>query len=387
MNETNTQCVIWNEVSELIYLRQEGGFWDFKREWHSDDGELLLDIICMANNLCNHDAYIIIGIDEENDYQIRNVSNDEHRRKTQDIVTFLRDKKFAGNIRPTAFVNSYTIDGKTIDVITIKNSHDTPFYIVQDYKGLKAYHIYTRILDTNTPRDKSADPDKVEQLWRKHFYIDESPLKKVLHYLRDFDAWTSFDNDGNSAYYYNLAPEYTMIEIKDEIRDGYEFYFLSQIDPTPRWYSVELKYHQTTIYNLLGIALDGGRCFAIAPRRKSINYCICNNYKFMYAYFVEGSIEQTLNDFYQSKEHNDHFAFNRFMETILVFKSQEEHEAFQDYVLDNILLLKEKIAKEKQKSEAVIHGLPSNMNADYFQEEIYCSHALKKMLIEFREAE
>ena len=61
-----------NEIENLISLKQEGSYWDFKREWYSKDkkADLLHDIICMANNLSNRDAFIIIGIDEENDYLV-----------------------------------------------------------------------------------------------------------------------------------------------------------------------------------------------------------------------------------------------------------------------------------------------------------------------------
>ena len=64
-----------DEVKELISFKQEGSYWDFKREWYSEGklADLLHDIICMANNLENRDAYIIIGIDEENDYCVRDV--------------------------------------------------------------------------------------------------------------------------------------------------------------------------------------------------------------------------------------------------------------------------------------------------------------------------
>jgi hypothetical protein len=57
------------EILELINLGQEGGYWDFKKEWYKPDNkgkqDLLHDIICMANNLENRDAYLIIGVDEE----------------------------------------------------------------------------------------------------------------------------------------------------------------------------------------------------------------------------------------------------------------------------------------------------------------------------------
>lgn len=47
MIEPNEKLKILDEVFYLIDTHQEGGYWDFKREWHSDDGELLYDIICI----------------------------------------------------------------------------------------------------------------------------------------------------------------------------------------------------------------------------------------------------------------------------------------------------------------------------------------------------
>ena len=56
-------------ITNLISLKQEGAYWDFKRIWYdaAHNMGLLHDIICMSNNLVNRDAYIIIGIDEEDD--------------------------------------------------------------------------------------------------------------------------------------------------------------------------------------------------------------------------------------------------------------------------------------------------------------------------------
>ncbi|EEF94553.1 hypothetical protein CATMIT_00829, partial [Catenibacterium mitsuokai DSM 15897] len=62
-------------IVNLRKLKQEGGYWDFKREWYDNDHrqDMLHDIICMANNIENRDAYIIIGIDEKNDFSIVDV--------------------------------------------------------------------------------------------------------------------------------------------------------------------------------------------------------------------------------------------------------------------------------------------------------------------------
>lgn len=94
------------EILNLIELKQEGSYWDFKKQWYEDghEGDLLHDIICMANNLVNREAYIIIGVDEEKDYCAYDVDNDSHRRTTQNLVDFLRDKKFAGDVRPLVTV-------------------------------------------------------------------------------------------------------------------------------------------------------------------------------------------------------------------------------------------------------------------------------------------
>ena len=52
-----------DEIEALIAMHQEGPYWDFKKEWYGDgkDSDMLIDIICMANNLVDRDAYIIIG--------------------------------------------------------------------------------------------------------------------------------------------------------------------------------------------------------------------------------------------------------------------------------------------------------------------------------------
>ena len=155
-------------IRELISLKQEGPYWDFKREWYSQDkkADLLHDIICMANNLENRDAYIIIGVDEERDYSLMNVKLDVNRKNTQKIVDFLRDKKFAGGVRPVVYVQEVELFGTGIDVIVIKNSYETPFYLIENFQGVMANNIYTRIMDSNTPKNKSADIFHIEYLWK-----------------------------------------------------------------------------------------------------------------------------------------------------------------------------------------------------------------------------
>ena len=81
------------EVLDLIESKREGSYWDFKREWYKKEkiDDLLLDIICMSNNLVDRDCYIIIGVDEESDCEIKNVSGDKNRKNTQNLTDFLKD--------------------------------------------------------------------------------------------------------------------------------------------------------------------------------------------------------------------------------------------------------------------------------------------------------
>ena len=159
-----------SEIQSLIQLHQEGPYWDFKKQWYGKekDTDQLIDIICMANNLSNRDAYIIIGIDEETDYTICSVENDPNRRNTQMLTEFLKGKKFAGDLRPVVSVESLDMLNGIIDVIVIYNKLDTPYYLKETYKKqICANHIYVRLQDSNTPRDQSADMNHVEYLWKK----------------------------------------------------------------------------------------------------------------------------------------------------------------------------------------------------------------------------
>ena len=79
-------------IRDLIASEKEGGYWDFKRQWYESNEDLLHDIICMANNLEDRDAYIIIGVDEENNFKINDVVGDLNRKNTQMLIDFLKDK-------------------------------------------------------------------------------------------------------------------------------------------------------------------------------------------------------------------------------------------------------------------------------------------------------
>lgn len=251
-----SQTDLLMEVLELLNLRQEGSYWDFKGEWYSNNQDLLHDIICMANNLVSHDCYIIIGVDEENGFKLLDVSADPNRRTTQNIVDFLRDKRFAGSIRPTVNVTNLTIGKESIDVLIIHNDRNTPYFLTENYQGVYENNIYTRVMDSNTPKNRSADIWHIERLWKKRFGIDAAALDRVMIYLRQPKDWVG--GDESSVRFYKYAPEFTIEDISvSDVRNDYEFYLFGQSDSRPHWYDINIKYHQTVLASLGGAALDG----------------------------------------------------------------------------------------------------------------------------------
>lgn len=230
------------EIVALINRKQEGGYWDFKQQWHENKAELLHDIICLANNLENHDAYLIFGVEDETCEIVGVNKKDANRKNTAMIVDFLRNGKFfVGDIRPMARVETITIKGKELDVLVVENSHNTPFRLEKYYsdsntngqgehntKTVWARSIYTRVQDTNTPISMIADPDKEEKLWRKRFHIDESIYDKLLYYLSKPDDWIKIGLHGENAkdtYNYQYSIEYSIEMIDnyyEELCDNYD---------------------------------------------------------------------------------------------------------------------------------------------------------------------
>lgn len=331
------------EIKNLISSKTEGGYWDFKRSWPKDDISLLHDIICFSNNLENRDCYIIIGIDENKDFSYYPLDNDTHRKNNNELVTFLRDKKFTGGIRPTVILKHLEVNGDILDVIIVKNTLNTPYILDEDFpsnknnKKLRERYVYTRINDTNTPKDKNADLDKVEYLWRKRFGIHLDISEKLNIYLSEIDNWIYDDN--LAKCYYKFDPLF-IIKINDTEEGERRELFWNKLFPDNqnfRWEKFTIYYANVELYQNFVSYLDGGRHLIAAPKFKFV-YRI-NVEEPRKAYFYEqDSIQYKVNNIliknYVDGTESDHLlsVFDKF---VITFSDSNISNDFFNYLSTN----------------------------------------------------
>ncbi|CUR64577.1 helix-turn-helix domain-containing protein [Leuconostoc gasicomitatum] len=333
MNNTNFE----NEILSLISEKIEGPYWDFKRSWHTKDVDLLHDIICMANNLVSHDGYIIIGIDENNDFSPYSCKDDERKKNNNELVTFLRSKPFWGGLRPIVLVKTFYINSDEIDVLIIKNSMKTPFVLSENYpkdkngKQLFAHHVYIRINDSNTPKNASADIDKVEYLWRKRLGIDMSVLAKLQIYLSKASDWIY--NDELSFFYYKFDPLY-IIKLNSLDYKRSEFYNKLYLKSEAfSWNDYQILYNNTVLYNGIMCFNNGGHELRSVPQSSLIS--IGEN-SLSYYYFIINSKEYYVDQIFkkQNKSKQDDPVYNSFL---IHFDNEAEVTTFNSY-LDNFMM-------------------------------------------------
>ena len=378
MGDNDVNNDLYNEINNLIGIGTEGEYWDFKKEWHTKKADLLHDIICMANNIANHDAYIIIGVSDSKSasgIQINDVSNDANRKDQQQLITFLRDKNFAGGVRPTVYLETIEFDNNHVDVVIIKNTNKTPYFLTKDFKDdgiLHANHVYTRIGDTNTPKDKTADLDKVEYLWRKRLGIDLTVNQRLLILLDNPTEWVGDFKDRDDVVYHSVYPEF-QIKIVDKEEHDTNFSEDNDIvqnlaahnpDKTQKVRRIEITYHATVLFSDYVIYLDGFRYIMPIP---SSGFVYIDKYhdvkrSLAYLYFdlltIRGRLYKCLlSDWYSSES----VGYSK--RSYIVFNDELERKRFDDFAeqkLPQLLIDYPKVLSEMGYHEG------SHEDAEYF---------------------
>lgn len=327
-----------SEILSLIESKREDDWWDFKREHHHDKAELVHDILCMANNRPRKDSYIIFGIDDET-FSVIGVEADAYRRNQQCITDLLRNIAFAGSVRPRIEIQTIILDNHKVDVLIIKDSLEVPYYLEKEYqdkdvknndgkrygKIVRPYHIYTRVVDNNTPIDKQADINDIEFLWRKRLGI-ELPIMERLHILlSETDKWI-FDW-GNKKYCYHIDyPEFQIIQM-DEMEQGWYPAAAFYTHPVMHFARLNVTYHNTVIYETELWSFDQFRKYL----PKAENSSVCQQANFWYTYYTLDSIEGKMLKIFthgscniSSREPN----YNQ----LLIFEDEDDKRGFDSFI-------------------------------------------------------
>jgi hypothetical protein len=360
-----------NEIKSLIELHAEGIYWDFKKQWHEKNSDLLHDIICMANSPANRDCYIIIGV-EDGTYIPCGVEN-VNRKNQQNVIDLLRQKpKWAGGYIPEVYVRTITILDKDIDILIIKQSDNTPFYLLEEYRGdgspLFKGVIYTRKGDTNTPKTSTADMLDTEILWKRRFGLLYNPSQRAKNYLKDVENWEMVDGDvdmdgiSRFFYYYKPDPDYTVHYVNEEIQEdentkktsnindegiGYLYFYLfafcnvSYHTDFSNKCEVRLYYKNVPLFCSHLEQIDEGRTKVIPPE-----------FPVNDAYYIEDSFRFLMFEFVFAHWCRNYSSEAKEMlkRVVPIYHTQDEHDRFREYIrnrgFETYKMLGEKIEGE-----------------------------------------
>ncbi|MDE0165833.1 MAG: ATP-binding protein [Bryobacterales bacterium] len=198
-------------VLDLIGRGSEGVYWDFKLKHHRNAGDLLHDVLCLANTEHDGPRFLVFGV-ENGGVSVQTIQDDDRRRSQADIAGLFRDNagKFFQSRFPTFHLRTIEIASKQVDVLIIEDEPKKPYYLVEKIKNVRAHHIYTRVCDTNTPVDRVAHPHEIERMWRQRFGLDASALERAKRCLAEPAAWTLREEDGFVCCHHDIFPEFTL---------------------------------------------------------------------------------------------------------------------------------------------------------------------------------
>lgn len=331
-------------VRELFYLGVEGEYWDFKEKPYFFEGQskeeknkkkndLLHDIICMANNLSNYDAYIIMGI-QDKPVKITGVKQFSNKWTQENYQDFLQNLTWAGDMIPT--VEFRTINNGDLDVLIIKKSNRVPFYITKKYSKVRENRIYVRKGSKNTAIDSQAEISDIEKLFEYRFGLTPFPKERVINYITDHDHWIEMKgNYETRSWYYEKFPEYTMELVDDPQNDELKapVYALIQFNARTTWQILRLKYHQTILLEFSSHYVDEYRGISVQPKYSFLKlFDRMNDIKFPYKYYYYLADSVEINLMYLLKElmQQDGEAWRRHLSLIPVFDDDEERNILND---------------------------------------------------------
>lgn len=374
-------------IFELIKEKREGTYWDFKQEYHKDKVRLLHDIICLANNIDNRDAYLIFGVSDSG--MIIGIETDANRKNQEHFTSFLRGKKFSGGITPYVILKTLIVENHEIDVLIIKRSDKVPYYLAEQFKDgktlISAGSVYLRIEDQNTPINSTADLLHTEQLWKYRLGLLPIPIQRLEKMLVTKGGW----RENQNGYYFVEAPEFTITENKRE-SESYDrnlapFYAYNQTNSSIFFHHYECKYHNTILYDKQTISLDSGRYHTPIPEFGFISTDKHNRNTLDYRYFIKNTILFYLHLFmFDDSSTEAYYSRRKLLSVVPIFDSENERAYFERYIKSNRLDILEMLNSDVEEDDFLDIDDDNKRLKKVTQSSLCIGRSLVKILEEFR---
>ena len=385
-------------VRELFYQETEGEYWDFKekpyfyegqseKDKNKKKGDLLHDIICMSNNMSNHDAYIIMGI-SDHPVEITGVKQFTKKWTQESYQDFLQNLSWAGDCVPSVELRS--INSGNLEVLVVRKSNKVPFYLTKRYNKVNENHIYVRKGAKNTAIDSQANIDDIEKLFKFRLGIIPFPKERVITYIDDTENWVKMENSYESiSWYYDPFPEFTIDLIDDPQNDELRTPVYALIHPNARssWQILRLRYHQTILLEFTSHYIDEHRGFSVQPQFNFLKFS--NGFEDIklnstYYYYLHDSIQIKLMYLLKELLEHDGDAWRRHLSLIPVFYSDDERKIIEKYIEENRTDILVEIKKERENICLGYNYDGDEERSKWDKEEIAVTKVVKKLLNEYR---
>ena len=384
-------------IMELLHLGVEGEYWDFKEkpyffEGQSDKdknkkkGDLLHDIICMANNLSNRDAFIIMGI-QDKPVKITGAKQFSNKWTQESYQDFLQNLTWAGDMIP--IVEFRTIHNGELDVLIIKKSNRVPFYITKKCNKVRENQIYVRKGSKNTAIDSQAEIGDIEKLFEFRFGLTPYPKERVINYISDHGHWIEMKEDYETrSWYYEKFPEYTIELSRDPDNETLASpdYAYVQMNCKSSWQILRVKYHQTTLMEYTAHYVDETRGVVVAPRFSSIKIredeTLVSTKQ--YCYYFQECPEIKLMFLLQDLLRQGTLVLENHLALIPIYKNDEEKSKVENIINKNNEDFISRIGNEIQN---IVINYGSGLSEEsklFVREDLTVTKVVKTILTEYR---
>ena len=384
-------------VREFFYQETEGEYWDFKEKPYFYEGQskeeknkkkndLLHDIICMANNLSNRDAYIIMGIQDQ-PVKITGVKQFSNKWTQENYQDFLQNLTWAGDMIP--IVEFRTIHNGELDVLIIKKSNRVPFYITKKCNKVRENQIYVRKGSKNTAIDSQAEIGDIEKLFEFRFGLTPYPKERVINYISDHGHWIEMKEDYETrSWYYEKFPEYTIELSRDPDNETLASpdYAYVQMNCKSSWQILRVKYHQTTLMEYTAHYVDETRGVVVAPRFSSIKIredeTLVSTKQ--YCYYFQECPEIKLMFLLQDLLRQGTLVLENHLALIPIYKNDEEKSKVENIINKNNEDFISRIGNEIQNIVINYGSELSEESKLFVREDLTVTKVVKTILTEYR---